>query len=249
MAKVTQQNLATTLSDMEKELRAVSTPAQYGKMMKRNEGQPIRHTEYRQRVGTALYLNVISRPDISNCVRELAQHMDNPGDDQWKQLKHLISYICSTKDIGFVLRGDGDLQINGYVDSDFATDPNTHKNMHQQTTWSRQVSTCFLHRGHELWMASNKEVYSNKNNNSTMDYILNQKIDQLFSQENNINYHDRDIFHEPVEEKYNLTEKQKITWIEQTTTTLKKCKEDHQTKMRTGQKDIRQFFESRKVSL
>jgi len=81
-----------------------------------------------------------------------------------------------------------------------------------------------------------------------MDYILNHKIDTLYALKNDISHHDRDILQQPVEEIYNLTEKQKSTWIEHTSTTLKKCKEEYTEKIQTGQKDIRTFFKPRKVT-
>ena len=71
---------------MEKELTAPSTPAQYGKKMKHQQGKLVDPNGYRKRVGAALYINTTSRLEISNCVRELSQHMQNPGPDQWNQL-------------------------------------------------------------------------------------------------------------------------------------------------------------------
>jgi len=97
--------------------------------MVKYSGEPLNHTGYRQRVGTALYINVTLRLDISNCVRELAQHMDSPGKEQWVQLQYLILYLNGTRDDGFVLRGDGKLEIIGYVDSDFATDSNNRRSV------------------------------------------------------------------------------------------------------------------------
>ena len=190
------------------------------------------------------------RQNFLQILHNQLQHLHTPSElleQIYNQIQHLITDSLNHQHFSHFNMFAGLIPLywrHQKIDKNLSHD----KNIQQQRTWARQVSTWFLHRGHELWLARNKEAHSTEITTSTMDYILNQKIDQLYSQANNINYHDRDIFHDPVEEKYKLSEKQKTTWIEQTTKTLKKCTEDHQKKMRTGQKDIRQFFDSRKVS-
>ena len=76
-------------------------------------------------VGKALYINKVSRPDISNAVRQLSQHFDKPTLEHWKYLDKLISYLHSTKDIGLVMTrkgNDDNVMITGYCDSDYATE-------------------------------------------------------------------------------------------------------------------------------
>ena len=45
-----------------------------------------------------------------------------------------------------------------------------------------------------------------------------------------------------------MTEKQKMTWVEQTAKTMKVSMEEHQKKMEAGQTNIRQFFQKRKTT-
>ena len=72
--------------------------------------------------------------------------------------------------------------------------------------------------------------------------------DSLYTLQDAIGYHDRDLFHIPMADRMALTEKQKMTWIEQTTRTMKVSMDEYQQKQTTGQRDIRQFFEKRKDS-
>ncbi|MEM7375719.1 MAG: reverse transcriptase domain-containing protein, partial [Bacteroidota bacterium] len=110
-----------------------TTPSLSSVPMKKNEKSPMEPSKYRSLVGKALYLNKISRPDISNQVRELSQHFDNPGVAQWKQLLRLISYLGETRDMGLVMNVDDSdkehCRIESFVDSDFATDPDCRRSV------------------------------------------------------------------------------------------------------------------------
>ena len=71
-------------------------------------------------------------------------------------------------------------------------------------------------------------------------------LNHLYKLQHAIGYHDRDIFSQPIKERLTLTEKQKMTWIEHTTRTMKVSMEDYQKKQTTGQRDIQQYFGKRK---
>ena len=54
-------------------------PAEPGKTLhKQEEKSVINSTKYRSIVGKLLYVNKVSRPEISNAVRELSQYFDKP---------------------------------------------------------------------------------------------------------------------------------------------------------------------------
>ena len=77
---------------------------------------------------------------------------------------------------------------------------------------------------------------------------LEVMIQHLYQLQNEIGYHDRDIFSQPIEDRLQLSEKQKMTWIDQTTQTLKVSMDDYRQKQTHGQKDIRNFFTKQKKS-
>jgi len=78
--------------------------------------------------------------------------------------------------------------------------------------------------------------------------LLNQKIQKMYSMQQEINAQDRDIFHLPIEERLQHTKYQKVRWIEQTSATISKCIEDHHQKVTSGQRDICSFFKKQDKS-
>ena len=49
----------------------------------------------------------------------------NPGKEHWKVFKHVIGYIKGTLDYGIMYKAGEELNLVGYVDSDFAGCHNT----------------------------------------------------------------------------------------------------------------------------
>jgi len=118
-------------------------------------------------------------------------------------------------------------------------------NAHQHiwsSNWPDQIGKWLLHQGHTLWNLRNKKIHEKDTTTPPLQTYLNQKIRQLYELQNDIGYHDRDMFQQPLEERLQLSEKQKMTWIDQTTKTMKVSMETYQRLQTTGQQDIRNFF-------
>jgi len=64
----------------------------------------------------------------------------------------------------------------------------------------------------------------------------------LYQLQDEVSHYDRKLLQQPIKERYQLSKKQKIEWIEQTTKTLYHCMVEHHKNMTSGQKDIRQFL-------
>ena len=79
-------------------------------------------------------------------------------------------------------------------------------------TWANKLGTWILQQGYELWLQRNNQIHDKERRRSTVDHILNQKIRQLYVLQEEINYHDRDIFSIPEEDRLKLPH-QKMTWI------------------------------------
>ena len=71
---------------------------------------------------------------------------------------------------------------------------------------------------------------------------MNQKIEQLYKLQEELPLRDRAIFETPIEERMEMTDKLKTTWIAETTATVQVSIAEQKQKMSTGQTDIRQFF-------
>jgi hypothetical protein len=76
-------------------------------------------TMYRQLIGSLMYL-VSTRPDICFVVNTLSQYMVEPRHVHLVVAKHVLRYLNGT--IGYGLRyvSDGEVKLQGYIDSDWA---------------------------------------------------------------------------------------------------------------------------------
>ena len=83
------------------------------------EGETADKHLYQQVIGSAMYLSVGSRPDISFTVARLAQHVQSPTMNMWTAAKRLLRYIAGTRLLGIVYDGAQDLQPKGFSDSDW----------------------------------------------------------------------------------------------------------------------------------
>ena len=75
---------------------------------------------YASVVGSLMYAQVCTRPDISFIVGMLGRYLSNPGMDHWKAAKRVLRYLQRTKDYMLTYRKSDVLEIIGYSDSDFA---------------------------------------------------------------------------------------------------------------------------------
>ncbi|KAF8712452.1 gag-polypeptide of LTR copia-type, partial [Rhizoctonia solani] len=82
---------------------------------------------YQRGIGLLMYAMVQTHPDIACSTGLLAQHSANPGQDHWNGFKRSLQYLQGTKDIGIVYRQSAGSTLIGYVDANYAGDPNTSR--------------------------------------------------------------------------------------------------------------------------
>ena len=75
---------------------------------------------YASAVGSLMYAQVCTRPDIAFIVGMLGRYLSNPGMDHWKAAKRVMRYLQKTKDFMLTYRRSDSLEIIGYSDSDYA---------------------------------------------------------------------------------------------------------------------------------
>lgn len=75
---------------------------------------------YSSAIGSLMYAQVCTRPDIAYIVGMLGRYLSNPGMDRWKAAKRVMQYLQRTKDYMLTYRRSDQLEIIGYSDSDFA---------------------------------------------------------------------------------------------------------------------------------
>ena len=75
---------------------------------------------YASLVGSLMYAQTCTRPDISFAVGMLGRYQSNPGIDHWKAGKKVLRYLQGTKDYMLTYKRSSHLEVVGYSDSDYA---------------------------------------------------------------------------------------------------------------------------------
>ena len=75
---------------------------------------------YVSAIGSLMYAQVCTRPDIAYIVGMLGRYLSNPEKDHWIAAKRVMRYLQRTKDYMLTYRKLDQLEIIGYSDSDFA---------------------------------------------------------------------------------------------------------------------------------
>ncbi|RVX04411.1 Retrovirus-related Pol polyprotein from transposon TNT 1-94 [Vitis vinifera] len=74
---------------------------------------------YASAIGSLMYAQVCTRPDIVYIVGMLGRYLSNPSIDHWKKAKRVMRYLQRIKNYMLTYRRSSHLEIVGYSDSDF----------------------------------------------------------------------------------------------------------------------------------
>ena len=78
---------------------------------------------YSSAVGSVMYSMICTRPDLAQAISVLSRYMAKPGKGHWNAMKWLLRYISTTTSVGLIYDcANCDLDLIGYVDSDYAGD-------------------------------------------------------------------------------------------------------------------------------
>ena len=67
-----------------------------------------------------MWLVVMSRPDITNAVRAVPRHSNNPAERHWKSVLQIIIYLLGTKDLSLTFEWGSGLEISVFADANYA---------------------------------------------------------------------------------------------------------------------------------
>ena len=84
------------------------------------EKAQMKNVPYASALGSIMYAQVCTRPDIAFATGLLGRYQSNPGHDHWVVAKKVMRYLKRTKDYMLIYKHVQDLQLVGYSDSDFA---------------------------------------------------------------------------------------------------------------------------------
>ena len=91
------------------------------------ERKQMENIPYTSVVGSLMYAQTCTRPDISFAVGMLGRYQINPGLEHWKTAKKVLRYLQGTKNYMLTYRKSDHLEVIGYTDSDFADCVDTRK--------------------------------------------------------------------------------------------------------------------------
>jgi hypothetical protein len=113
--------------------KPVSTPMEPGSQFSvdqspssLNQVTKMRGVPYMEAIGSVLWPVVVSRPDAAYATGILSQFVQNPGPAHWEGLKRLINYLGCTKNLWLTFGGQKETLIEGFCDSDWASQKHRH---------------------------------------------------------------------------------------------------------------------------
>jgi hypothetical protein len=83
------------------------------------EKNNIKSVPYASAIGSIMYAQVCTRPDLAFTTGMLGRYQKNPGIDHWKTVKKAIRYLQGTKCLMLTYRRYSPLQIVCYADADW----------------------------------------------------------------------------------------------------------------------------------
>jgi hypothetical protein len=96
------------------------------KLNKDEDGVRIDSTLYKQIVGSLMYLTA-TRPDITFVVSLISRYMEHPTEMHLQAAKRVLRYVKGTSSLGVFYKKEGNHELLGYTDSDYAGDQNDRK--------------------------------------------------------------------------------------------------------------------------
>nr|AAP46197.1 putative gag-pol polyprotein [Oryza sativa Japonica Group] len=91
------------------------------------ESDQMKMVPYASAVGSLMYAEVCTRPDLAFVTGMLSRFQSNPGLDHWKAVKKVLRYFQGTKDYMLTYKKSEELEVLGYSDADFAGCVDTKK--------------------------------------------------------------------------------------------------------------------------
>ena len=125
---------------------------------------------YKSTVGALQYVT-ITRPEISYCVNRMCQFMQNPLESYWKSIKRILRHLSGTLDYGLHLRRSSQLNLVGFCDADWATNPYDRR--------STSGYCVFLGENLVSWYSKNQHTISRSSTEAEYRSLANIVVELL----------------------------------------------------------------------
>ena len=139
------------------------------------EREHMKNIPYASAIGSLMYAQVCTRPDIAFAVGVLGRYQSNPSLDHWRATKKVMRYLKGTKDYMLMYRRPDSLKVIDYSASDFAgcvdscksTSGYIFKLVDEAVSWrsvkqtliatstmEAELVSCFEASSHGVWLKS-----------------------------------------------------------------------------------------------
>jgi hypothetical protein len=115
---------------------SVSTPTDPNQKLCRDmapktsdEMEEMSNVPYQEAVGSLLYIAQGTRPDIAYAVNTVSKFNQNPGKPHWNAVKRIMRYLKGTIKAKLLYSKDGNQEIVGYCDADWASDSDDRRSV------------------------------------------------------------------------------------------------------------------------
>ena len=117
---------------------------------------------YASAIESLIYVMLCTRPDITFAMSVMSRYQSNSDEEHWIAMKNIFKYLRRTKDLFLIFGGDSELQVEGYTDSDFMSDPDDRKSM------SEYIFIC--NGGAVSWKSSKQPIIADSTTEA--EYVL-----------------------------------------------------------------------------
>ena len=104
---------------------------------------------YALAMGSIMYSMLCTHPDVQFSLSIVSRFQANYGEEHWTAVKSILKYLRRTKDM-FLIYGDSELKVSGYIDASFQTDKDDYK--------SQSGYIFLLNEGAVSWKSSNQSM-------------------------------------------------------------------------------------------
>ena len=81
---------------------------------------------YASTIGSIVYAMICSRLDVSYALSVTSRYKFDPSEGHWVAVKNILKYLRRTRNF-FLISGDNDLIVSGYIDTSFQTNKDDSK--------------------------------------------------------------------------------------------------------------------------
>ena len=122
------------------------------------EGESVNQKLYQQAVGSLMFLQTATRPDLSFAVNQVARFMHDPRESHWKAVLRIFRYLKHTQDLELTYKKDSESKLIGYADASFANDVTDRKSTSGYTFMTNGGAVSWRSRKQKLITSSAMEA-------------------------------------------------------------------------------------------